>query len=503
MPPKEALPREETLDPQDWDAMRLLGHRMVDDMMDYLRTIRDRPVWQPIPSEVRSRFKEPLPHQPQGAAQPYQEFLETVLPYNLGTSHPRFWGWVCGPGTPLGMLADMLASAINPNMGGAHHAPNYVEAQVIDWSKEMLGFPPEASGVLVNGGSMANLICLAVARNSVREVDLRRLGLHAASRRLTVYASSEAHSSNQKAIELLGLGAESYRKIPVAKDFRVDTARLVRAIADDRAAGYQPVCVIGCCGTTNTGAIDDLPQLARICSEERLWFHVDGAFGALAVLSSSLRPLVQGIELADSLTADFHKWVYLPYDVGVALVRDHQKHVDTFTLTPDYLAHEGDRGTGSGPHWFSDYSYETTRRFRALKVWMCLKEHGVEKIGRVIEQNVDQARYLAQRIDANPDLENLSPVSLNVVNFRLRADDLADDALDRLNEELLIRLQESGTAVPSNTRLNGKFAIHVAITNHRSRREDFDLLVEETVRIGRQLLQRPNNSTEPTRPAER
>jgi glutamate/tyrosine decarboxylase-like PLP-dependent enzyme len=501
MTPKEALPREETLDPQDWDAMRRLGHRMVDDMMDYLQTIRDRPVWQPIPPEIRSRFKEPLPVRPQGAAKPYQEFLETVLPYNLGTSHPRFWGWVCGPGTPLGMLADMLASAINPNMGGAHHVPNYVEAQVIDWSKEMLGFPPEASGVLVNGGSMANLICLAVARNSIQEIDLRRHGLHASPRRLMVYASSEAHSSNQKAIELLGLGSESYRKIPVAKDFRVDPAALKQAIADDRAAGYQPFCIIGCCGTTNTGAIDDLPQLARICSEERLWFHVDGAFGALAALSPSLRPLVQGIELADSLAADFHKWVYLPYDVGVVLVRDHQKHLDAFTLTPDYLAHHGDRGTGSGPHWFSDYSYETTRRFRALKVWMCLKEHGVEKIGRVIKQNVDQARYLAQLIDANPDLENLSPVSLNVVNFRFRADGLAGDALDLLNQELLIRLQESGAAVPSNTRLDSKFALHVAITNHRSKREDFDLLVAETVRLGKQLLQRPNNSMEPTRPA--
>ncbi len=492
MMPKEAAPPEETLDPQDWDAMRLLGHRMVDDMMDYLQTIRDLPVWQPIPPEVRARFNEPLPLQPQGPAQPYQEFLETVLPYNLGTSHPRFWGWVCGTGTPLAMLADMLASAINPNMGGAHHVPNYVEAQVLEWSKEVLGFPQEASAVIVNGGSMANLICLAVARNSYPEVDLRRQGLHA-SPRLTVYASSEAHSSNQKAVELLGLGTESYRRIPVDHQFRVDLTALRQAIAHDRAAGCQPLCIIGCCGTTNTGAIDDLPQLARICSEERLWFHVDGAFGALAALSPSLRPLVQGIELADSLAADFHKWVYLPYDIGVALIRDHQRHIASFTLTPDYLAHHGDRGTGSGPHWFTDYSYETTRRFRALKVWMCLKEHGIEKIARVIKQNVDQARYLAQLIEANPDLENISPVSLNIVNFRFRAEGLAPDALDALNEDLLIRLQESGTAVPSNTRLNGKFALHVAITNHRSRREDFDLLVAEAVRLGRELLQRPNN----------
>jgi glutamate/tyrosine decarboxylase-like PLP-dependent enzyme len=471
---------------------------MVDDMMDYLQTLRDQPVWQPIPPNVRSHFQEPLPTQPQGAVQPYEEFLENILPYNLGTSHPRFWGWVCGPGMPLGMLADMLASAINPNLGGAHHVPNYVEAQVIDWCKAMLGFPQEASGILVSGGSMANLTGLAVGRNSIQGADVRLEGLHASRRRLMVYASAEAHSSNEKAIDLLGLGSESYRKIPVTEKFTVDIAALKKAIAEDRAAGNKPICIIGCCGTTNTGAIDDLPKLAQICSEEGLWFHVDGAFGALAALSPSLRPLVQGIELADSLAADFHKWIYLPYDVGVVLVRDHHKHLGSFTLTPDYLAHHGDRGTGSGPHWFTELGYETSRRFRALKVWMCLKEHGIEKIGRIIKQNVDQAQHLGQLIDDNPFLENLSPVSLNVVNFRFRPEGYSEDEVDVLNEELLVRIQESGAAVPSNTRLHGKFALHVAITNHRSRLEDFDHLIAETVRLGKQLIQRPNNSLDRT-----
>ena len=488
MESEQAISKEETLDPENWDAMRELGHRMVDDMMDYLQNIRDQPVWQPIPEEVRAQFKAPLPLQPQGAEQAYSDFIESVLPYNLGTNHPRFWGWVCGPGTVLGMLADMLAGAINPNLGGAHHIPNYVEAQVIDWCKAMVGFPSEASGVLVTGGSMANLIGLSVARNARAGFDLRSQGLPAATRKLTIYVSAEAHSSNQKAVELLGLGNESLRKIPVTADFQVDIPMLERAIAEDRAAGHQPICIIGCCGTTNTGAIDDLNCLADICVREAMWFHVDGAFGALAALSPSLRPLVAGIERADSLAFDLHKWVYLPYDVGVILIRDADQHINTFSLTPAYLAHYGDRGAASGPYWFMDYSYETSRRFRALKVWMCFKEQGIEKIGRVIEQNVRQAHYLAELIDTNPHLENLSPVSMNVVNFRFRADRFDDEALNHLNEELLIRLQESGVAMPSNTMLNGKFGLHVAITNHRSRREDFDLLVREVVRLGQQLV---------------
>lgn len=483
-----AVLQEETLDPDDWVAARELGHRMVDDMLDYLQGIRDRPVWQPIPEDVRARFKQPLPIFPEGPEQPYRDFLQDVLPYHLGANHPRFWGWVCGTGTVTGMLADMLASAINPNLGGANHIPNYVEAQVIDWCKSMLGFPTSASGVLVSGGSMANLIGLAVARNAQATFDLRDQGLHESPRRMTIYASAEAHSSNQKSIELLGLGTQALQKIPVDSEFRVDLPSLEQAIAGDRAAGHQPFCVIGCCGATNTGAIDDLNGLADICQREGLWFHVDGAFGALAAITPSLRSFVSGLERADSLTVDLHKWVYLPVDIGVILVRDAEQHFRTFSLTPTYLEHGGVRGLAAGPHWFSDYSIELSRRFRALKVWMTFKEQGIEKIGRVIEQNVRQAQYLYELIEADPFLENLSPVSLNVVNFRFRVDDKDDQALNELNEELLLRLQESGIAVPSSTELHGKYALHVAITNHRSQREDFDLLVREVVRLGKQLL---------------
>jgi glutamate/tyrosine decarboxylase-like PLP-dependent enzyme len=479
---------EEDLDPQDWAAFRQIAHQMVDEMMEYLETVRQRPAWQPAPEEVKDFFHQPAPQAGQPVEQVYADFQRFVLPYPMGNIHPRFWGWVIGTGTPLGVMAEMLAATMNPNVGGGDHIAPYVESQVIDWCKEMLGYPAEASGILVSGGSMANLVGLAVARNQAAGFDVRRVGLGAAPAPLRLYASVEAHSSIRKAVELMGLGSAGLCYIPVDADFRIDLAALETAIAADRAGGLRPFCVVGNAGTVNTGAIDDLQALADICAREGLWFHVDGAFGALAALSPELRPRVAGIERADSLSFDLHKWVYLPFDVGVILVRDAAQHLNTFTLTPAYLEHHSERGPAAGAPWYMDYSYETTRRFRALKVWMCFKEQGLEKIGRVIQQNVDQARYLELLVEADPNLENVAPVPLNVVNFRFCAEELDDEALNELNEELLTRLQESGAAVPSSTRLHGKTALHVAITNHRSRREDFDVLVREVVRIGKQLM---------------
>jgi len=480
--------REESLDPDDWQAMRALGHRMVDDMMTYLETVRERPVWQPIPDRVKTSLQESLPLAPQDPSQVYQEFVENVLPYPMGNIHPRFWGWVIGTGTPLGMLAEMLAAGMNPNAGGADHVANYVEAQVLDWCKEMLGYPAQASGLLVSGGSMANLVGLAVARNARAGFKVRQQGLMASPAKMTLYGSSETHSSIQKAVELLGLGADSLRKVPTSSDYQIDLSALETAISEDREAGYRPICVVGNAGTVNTGAIDDLNALADLCQRESLWFHVDGAFGALAVLSPKLGPLLAGMERADSLAFDMHKWMYMPYEIGCALVRTPQDHRGTFALTPDYLAHT-ERGLAAGPIWFSDYGPQLSRGFRALKAWMSIKEHGIKKYGRLIQQNVDQARYLAGLVDDSPDLEKLAPVSLNIVCFRFTAPHLDDAALNRLNQELLTQLHERGIAAPSSTTLASRYALRVAITNHRSRREDFALFVRETVRIGRELLE--------------
>ena len=482
------LPRhEESLDPDDGDALRALGHRNLDDLLDHLATVRERPAWQPMPDEAKGRFHLPLPHEPESAEAAYQQFQRDILPYNMGNVHPRFWAWVIGTGTPLGMLAEMLAAGANPNVGGASHAANEVELQVIAWCKEMLGYPTQASGLLVSGGSMANLVGLTVARNTHSGIDMRTYGVQALPERLVLYCSTETHSSVQKAVELLGLGSESIRFIPVNPAYQIDLAALEAAIAADRAAGLRPWCLVGNAGTTNTASFDDLTALAEIAARESLWYHVDGAFGALAALSPELRPLTAGMERADSLAFDLHKWFSAPIEVGCTLVRERDLHRSAFTLTPSYLTH-GERGIAAGKDWLSDFGIQLSRSFRALKVWMMIKAEGIDKYGRLILQNVEQTRYLAGLVDAAPELECLAPAALNVVCFRFRGGGLDDPALNALNHELLIRVQESGVAIVTGTTLAGKEAIRVCNVNHRSKREDFDLLVREVIRIGRELL---------------
>jgi glutamate/tyrosine decarboxylase-like PLP-dependent enzyme len=482
-------PVEESLDPEDWEHLRALGHRMVDDMMDYMRTLGERPAWQHMPDQVKRRFERPLPLGTQPIQEVYDEFLEDVLPYPVGNTHPRFWGWVIGTGTASGALAELLTATLNTNTGGLdNHSANHVEKQVISWLKEMLRFPAEASGLLTSGCSAANLIGLAVGRNATAGYDLRREGICAATHRMKLYASSEAHSSIQKAVELLGLGSDSLRIVPVNESYQIDTGALRAAIAEDRRMGQQPFCIVGAAGTTNTGAIDDLCALADICREEGLWLHVDGAFGAWAAIAPGSEHLVAGMERADSLALDLHKWMYMPYEIGCVLVRRPDAHRRAFALTPAYLAHgEGGRGLAGGDlPWFSDYGFQLSRGFRALKAWMSIKEHGCLKYGRLIQQNIDQAHYLAELVERTSELELATPASINVVCFRYVRTCLHESALDEVNKCIVVELQERGIAVVSGTVLKGRYYLHLAITNHRSRRSDFELLVREVVRLGQE-----------------
>ena len=481
---------EETLDPADWDELRALGHRMLDDALDYLASLPERPAWERAPAEVKARFSGTVPRGPQAPADIYDEYLALVRPYQLGNSHPRFWGWVLGCGTAMGVLAEMLAASTDAVSGiYSFVSNNYVELQVLDWCKELLGYPASASGLLTSGCSASNLIALAVARHSRAGFDVRELGLTGAPARMTVYCSEEAHSSLTKAVELLGMGRDSLRRVPAGDDHRVDVPALREAVARDRREGLLPVCVVGVAGTTATGAVDDLHALADLCGDEGLWFHVDGAFGMWAAIAPEHAHLVSGIERADSLAFDLHKWMYLTYPVGCVLVKDAEEHRRTFSLTPQYLAHgEGDRGlTAVDVPWLSDFGFELSRGFHALKAWMTLKEQGADKYGRLIAQNIDQARYLGRLVEASPDLELALPVSLNVVCFRYMHPGLDDAALDRLNKAIEIELQERGIAVPSVVSLRGRTWLHVAVTNHRSRREDFELLAAEVVRLGGEL----------------
>ncbi len=481
-----ALETPETLDPDDWEGFRRLAHQAMDDMIDYLRDVDARPVWQPIPPEVKEFLADPAPAQGRPVEDVYRAFREMILPHQMGNIHPRFWGWVIGTGTPVGVLAELLAATMNPNLGGGDHVANYVEHQVLAWFADLFGFPADASGLLVSGGSMANLVGLAVARSARAEHDIRRRGVAAAPQPLTLYASTEVHSCVPKAVELMGLGSDALRLIPVDDRFELPVDRLEQRVTEDVAAGFRPVCVIGTAGTVNTGATDDLDGLADLCERHGMWFHVDGAFGSLAVLAARPPAHLAGLARADSIAFDLHKWMSMPIEVGGVLVKDRNAHRAAFALVPDYLAHQ-QRGLASGQDWFSDYGIQLTRGFRALKVWMSIMHHGLDRYRRVIQRNLDQTRHLVSLVEGATELELLAPAPLNVVCFRYRGAEQDEGALEALNREILALLAERGVAIPSPTKVDGRFALRVAHVNHRTRDEDFDLLTETVIDLGRQL----------------
>jgi aromatic-L-amino-acid decarboxylase len=468
----------ETLDPQNWDDIRAQGHRMLDDMIDYAANIRDRPVWQPIPDEVRARFHAKLPRQPSDLGEVYREFTDFIVPYATGNVHPGFMGWVHGGGTAVGMLAEMLAAGLNANLGGRDHIPIEVERQIVEWTRLMFGFPSEASGIFVTGTSMANLMAVLVARTAALGQSVRQRGVEGVS--LTAYTSTAAHGCITKAMDIAGFGSEALRCIEVDRSHRIDVAALRARIALDRGAGLKPFLVVGSAGTVDIGAIDDLQALSSLCREEGLWFHVDGAYGALGILSPALAPRLAGLENADSIALDFHKWGQVPYDAGFLIVRDGDRHRQTFSAPAAYLRRET-RGLAAGSPWPCDLGPDLSRGFRALKTWFTLKTYGTEKLGAMITRSCALAGYLEARILAEPRLELLAPVQLNIVCFRYRAADA-----NKVNGDIVIDIQESGIAAPSTTVLDGQLAIRAAIVNHRTDTCDIDALVSAVLEFGAQ-----------------
>lgn len=480
------LPSEMSLDPENWEEFRATAHGALDEAIEFLRTVRERPVWQPLPEETKAEIAGPVPQLGSSLEEVYREFQELILPYATGNIHPRFFGWVHGAGLASGIVAEMLCAAMNANCGGRDHGAIYVERAVIDWCKELFGFPKEASGLLVSGTSMANLIGMCVARNA-RGGGIRKEGLRSRSRALVAYASTETHESVARAVEVLGMGNASLRKIPVRPDFTMDVEALVEAVESDKREGLEPFCVVGSAGTVNTGAIDSLNELATICAKEGLWFHVDGAFGALGYLTDAVRPRLMGLERADSLAFDFHKWAQVQYDAGCILVRRGDLHLAAFSMRPAYLK-TIPRGLAAGEHWPCDYGPELSRSFRALKIWFAMKELGTKRIGEIVEQNCEQARYLEQRIAGESSLELLAPVPLNIVCFRFRPDDLDEASLDELNADIVADLQEAGIAAPSTTQVRQRTAIRVNLTNHRTRRSDLHILIDGVLSKGKERV---------------
>jgi aromatic-L-amino-acid decarboxylase len=479
--------QEQSLDPSDWDSFRAQAHRMLDAAVDKMQNNREGRVWTAFPPELKAHYQAPLPTQGLGA-EATQAHMQALLPYGVGNTHPRFFGWVHGSGTPSNLIAEIAAAAINANLGGRDHGAMYVEKQVVNWCRELFEFPATASGLIVSGTSVATIVALKAARDRCFDFASRKNGLQNTQRgQLVGYTSEQTHSCVARAFDILGLGSDALRKIAVNENFEIDTTALQAAIRQDRAAGLTPFVVVGTAGAVNVGAIDDLEALADIAQTEQLWFHIDGAFGAFGVLSERLRPRLGGLKRADSLAFDFHKWLHVNYDAGFILMRSEEAHRRAFSERPEYLK-GAERGLAAGNPWPVEYGPELSRGFRALKVWAQLAEHGTDKLGALITQNCEQAAYLAELVQAHGQMELMAPVAMNICCFRSVSDALDPTALDALNEETVLQLQLQGIAAPSTTVVNGRKVIRVNITNHRTTRADLALLVREVQRIGQEVL---------------
>jgi len=463
-----------SLDPANWEDLRAQGHRMLDDMVDNLRTLRERPLWQAPTPEARARYRAPLPRAGGRLEDAHAQFMAEVAAYGSGNRHPGFMGWVQGGGTAVGMLAEMLAGGLDANLGGRDHMPIEVERQVVAWMAELFGFPTSASGIFLTGTSTANLCAVMIARDRALGVEVRAEGVRDPG--IAAYASRAVHACIVRAMDMTGLGTDRLRLIETDADGRISLPALERAIAADRAAGIKPFLVVGSAGTVDIGALDDLTGLADIAAGAGATFHVDGALGALGVLAPQVAPRLKGIERADSLALDFHKLGQAPYDAGLLLVRDAAAHKRTFSYgDAPYLRH-AERGLAGGEWWPCDYGPDLSRSFRALKVWFMLKTYGLDALGGVIGRACDLARALAARVEAAPELELMAPVALNIVCFGYRGADNAAIAAD---------LQEAGRVAPSTTTLSGRTAIRAAIVNHRTGIEDIEALVEGVLALGR------------------
>ena len=469
------------LDPQDWDALRALAHRMVDDSLDHLAGRRDEPVWRPMPDDVRGFFDTPLPHAPEGATAAYDDFLQHVVPYSMGNDHPRFWGWYMGAGNPVGNLADLLASVINPNMGGADHAPMLVEKQVVRWCAEAAGYPATASGLLVTGASEANLVGLAVARSARIGPTLRTDGMPDGRRfaRLRLHRGAQLPPQGGRAA---GPRESSLRKVPVRDDWTMDVDALAAAIAADRSAGVEPLAVVASrapstpapsttsrpsptsprpkgCGSTSTGPSAASSRSARTRMP-------------CAGSSAPTRSRSTSTSGCRRRSTSGSPWCATRRRTG-------RRSPSSRSTSPTPRG-----GLAAGDVWFNEYGIALSRGFRALRVWMALKAYGADAFGRIMDGNMALAHALADRVDAHPDLERLAPVGCDIVCLRYAPDGGPGDRLDEVNHELVLRVQESGVAVVTDTVLDGRVAIRVAIGNHRTRDEDLELFLDTLVELG-------------------
>jgi len=462
-----------------WSAadVRQLGHVVVDLIAEHLTHIADQPVFRPFPNDrAQAMLTEVLPEQGRDVEAIIQRFAEDVMPYPLGNGHPRFAGWVNGPPVVVSVFAEALAAAMNPSVAGGNHAATYVERQVLEWLKQLIGFPADGMGLLVSGGSAATQIALACARHRATGGSVRANGVQPEHGRLLVYTSQEGHSAILKAVELLGLGRSALRSVPCDAAYRINVEALASMLAADLAAGQRPMAVAVSAGTVNTGAIDPLRDVRALCDHHQIWMHVDGAYGAPAILDPRYTDELVPLASADSVAIDAHKWLYVPYDAGAVLVRDTELMRDTFTLVPPYLKEDSDPDGVTWLRWFSEYGLEQTRPFRALKIWMALQHHGRAGYAQSVARDNRLADHLAALIDQQPELElvahNLSIVCLRAVPAGVPAAEL-----NEFNRRLLRDIQLGGRAFLSGTELEGRFVLRACLINPRTTVADVEQIL--------------------------
>jgi glutamate/tyrosine decarboxylase-like PLP-dependent enzyme len=475
----------------DLDTFRSLGHAAVDAIADFYADLGQRRVFPGVtPAEVRARFDEALPDEGHDPRDSLSDFFERVLPLCTHNTHPRFFGYIMSGGNHIGVLAELLAATVNQNCAKWDISPAAAELEQVTlrWLAEFIGYPTSCDGILTSGGSMANLTCLAVARAMKAGGDVRSEGVAAAPAPLVGYASTEVHSCHDKAFELMGLGRSALRKIPVDDDYRIDVAALERNLQEDKQQGLRPFLVIANAGTVNTGAVDPIQPLLEVSQGHDLWLHVDGAYGALAAASTQVNSLFAGLDQADSVALDPHKWLSIPFDVGCSLIRNPSALRDTHSLIPAYLRKEEEDGAWEA----HERHFTLSRSFRALKVWMSLRTFGRGRFVRSIESNIDLARHLSQVVQEAPDFELLAPVPLSIVCFRYvppdaPRDGTRDEWLNRLNASLADALLADGRAFLSRTTLKGKLALRACILNHRTSPADIDILFHTLRELGQAI----------------
>jgi len=484
----------------DTEEFRRIGYRAVDLAAEHFANIASRPVFVPMTSAEREVLLSLRLAEDGASPDEILGFVkQAIFNHPMGNGHPRFFGWVNSPPAMIAAIAEFLAAVLNPSCAGGDHAAIYLERAVVRWLMEILEWPTGGSmGLLVSGGSMASLSCLAAARHWAAKKngwDVRSNGLQDGEKRLVMYISSEGHSCLRKAAELLGLGERGVRTIAVDGQFHFNLQQLREAIDRDRSEGFTPFCVVGNAGTVNSGAVDPLDGLADVCANEDLWLHIDGAYGAIAVVDPEVAGLYRGMNRAHSLAVDPHKWLSVPVECGCALVRDGALLRDAFSLVPSYLRTEEGKGFGGLP-WYSEYGFQQSRGFRALKLWATLQHLGRSGLRDLIANHNRLARQLASQVDASAELERLAPVELSIVCFRYvpNGRHWTEQRLDALNKRIMETVQSEGKAFLSGTVLHGKFALRACVLHYATTLQDVEALVETVLSTGRRLAAEPISS---------